>query len=179
MGMNFYSLRCVQPVYLGESQEFIGYIELAEEIDHIFHELKEATGNDLAILLVDDFITFSEADIQGQAFSHYQLIYSTDSSLMETLLPKVDLDAGFISTANNFITDKEEKYGIGVSPFEDITGQISGVLVSVENITRLYKSAINELWINVVGALLIILLTIILFSIAIKRAFKAMEEALD
>lgn len=179
MGMNFYSLRCVQPVYLGESHEFIGYIELAEEIDHIFHELKEATGNDLAILLVDDFITFSEADIQGQEFSHYQLIYSTDSSLMETILPKVNLDAGFISTANSFITDKDEKYGIGVSPFEDITGQISGVLVSVENITQLYKSAINELWINVVGALFIILLTIILFSIAIKRAFKAMEEALD
>lgn len=179
MGKNFYSLRCVQPVYLGKQHEFIGYIELAEEIDHIFEQLKEATGNDFAILLVDDFIVFSEAAVTGQEFGHYQLLYSTNTVLMDTLLPKVNLDAGFISTTNNFITYQNQNYGVGVSPFEDITGQISGVLVSVENISQMYKSAVHELWINIIGALLIILVTVVLFTIAIKRAFRAMEDALD
>ncbi len=48
-GKNFFSLRCVTPVLVGG--KLIGYLEVAEEIDHIFVRMKQITGHDVALFL--------------------------------------------------------------------------------------------------------------------------------
>ena len=61
MGKNFFSLRSVRPVsYQGTA---VGYMEVAEEIDHVFKQMKDINGNDVSLFLTEEFL---EQQVSGR-----------------------------------------------------------------------------------------------------------------
>lgn len=177
MGKNFFSLRCIRPVYLHD--EFIGYMEMAEEIDHIFSHLKETTGADFGLLLSAQFVQQSGVALKTPRLGDFSLLYSTNRSLMTTVLPKLDLASGIKQFTNEIIGIDRTNLAIGMSPFNDAFGNTPGVLVSINDISRLYRTARLELLYNIASTLLIIISSIILFVFAIKRAFVELERQLE
>jgi hypothetical protein len=64
MGKNFFSLRAIQSVsFQGRP---IGYLELSEEIDHLFHRAKEITGDDATVFLTKDFLKSKSSEVGNE-----------------------------------------------------------------------------------------------------------------
>ncbi len=63
MGKNFFSLRSVQRVsYRGKP---IGYLEVAEEIDHVFGQMKRINSDDVSLFLTEDFLRSQSTHVTG------------------------------------------------------------------------------------------------------------------
>lgn len=55
LGKTAFALRVVRP-YLGEGGRLLGYMELAEEIDHFLDRMREQTGDDYGLLVEKAFL---------------------------------------------------------------------------------------------------------------------------
>ncbi len=76
MGKNFFSLRSVKPVsYQGNP---IGYMEVAEEIDHVSTRMKEVNGNDVSVFLTEDFVKSQDTHVKGEKIGNFRLLYPTN-----------------------------------------------------------------------------------------------------
>lgn len=177
MGMNFYSLRCVMPVFL--KQELVGYIELAEEINSIFNELKQVTKDDYIFLLRDDLFKQFHQDHIHERASTFDILYTTDQVLAHEVLSQANLTSSGTDSQFEFISNDNKHYGVGTSAYQDISGDSPGVLISIADITTVYNAAIREMWINILGAICMVVATIFIFIAAIKRSFRTMENKLE
>src|SRR6266540_1625822 len=75
MGQNFFSLRSVRAVsYKGKP---IGYMEVAEEIDHLFTQMKEITGNDETIFLSEEYLSTQPTQIHNEKVNSFTILEST------------------------------------------------------------------------------------------------------
>jgi signal transduction histidine kinase len=140
MGRNFFSLRCVRPVtYQGE---MIGFIEVAEEIDHIFDQMKAATGNDISLFLAGDFLKNYAGDLPTEKIGDFSILYPTDKTV------SLQLAASFNDTMRRglqefivaFVDLHGTKYAIGVGPVQDAFGVTAGLLLSQRDISPLYSA---------------------------------------
>ena len=173
MGMNFFSLRCVTPVYLED--ELIGYMEMAEEIDHIFNQLKVATDSDYGLLLTENFIQQNDTNVSGTHVGKFELLYSTNKELMYSILSNTKLSKIQPQNVSVFVKNNDTDYAVNATQFNDISGQSRGLLISVLDITVFYSNAKKELITNITTILLITLGSCLLFIVAIKRSFTQLE----
>src|SRR6266567_4252214 len=71
MGKNFFSLRCVRPVsFQGKA---VGYMEVAEEIDHVFKQMKEITGDDVALFLTDEYLSSQSTEVKSEQVGSFKI----------------------------------------------------------------------------------------------------------
>ncbi|MBI5442321.1 MAG: PAS domain-containing protein [Deltaproteobacteria bacterium] len=126
MGKNFFSLRVIQPVqYQGAS---VGYIEVGQEIDHIFSRFKQLTKHDAGILLTNDYIRKKGADVKGEQFGDFTLLHATEPKLAGELARVVDLSAGLAEFRTaEARTSRGARFG-AQGPFKDAAGETAGVL---------------------------------------------------
>lgn len=149
MGRNFFSLRCVTPVYLHGTQ--IGYLEVAEEIDHIFEQMKHITGNDFGLFLPARYLESYDSALRPDAEGDFSLLYPTNRETFLLLAGRLNglLRRGLENFAVEHTRLAREEYLIGVGPIYDAFDKTAGVLVTQRNITLLYDS----LWRGVVSSL--------------------------
>lgn len=87
MGKNFFSLRSVRPVsYQGRA---IGYIEVAEEIDHVFQQMKQITGNEVSVFLTDSFLKSKNTELQSEQVGSFRILYPTQKEVALGLAAQV------------------------------------------------------------------------------------------
>lgn len=149
MGRNFFSLRCVTPVYLHGTQ--IGYMEVAEEIGHIFEQMKHITGNDFGLFLPASYLEAYDSALRPDAEGDFSLLYPTNRETFLLLAERLNglLSRGLENFAVEHTRLAREEYLVGVGPIYDAFDKTAGVLVTQRNITLLYDS----LWRGVVSSL--------------------------
>ena len=177
MGKNFFSLRCVMPLF--ENKELIGYMEMAEEIDHLFAQMQQTTGNDFALLISQSFIQQSGANLQESPLGDFSILYQTAPALTSSLLANVQLKEGEDQPVLHRITQQGKMFSLGVVPFTDAKGQVPGVVIVIQEVTRLYANAKKEFWTNLLLIVLVGAAMVLLFVLSIKRAFSSLENELQ
>jgi len=138
MGKNFFSLRCVAPVFDGSS--LLGYLEVAEEIDHIFVQMKKITGADVALFLPRHYIEQYETNLTIQPDSDFTTLYPSTTLLF--MPPATNASAFLQEGLNAFVVSPSEhgsaNYAVGIGPIRDAFGHTAGVLFSQVDISQHY-----------------------------------------
>ena len=140
MGRNFFSLRCVTPVfYQGKA---IGFMEVAEEIDHIFRQMKEVAGNDVSIFLTDEYIHRFPTDLRGEQFGAYAILYPTDRDVSLQLAARLNekMTQGLAAYTVEVVDLHGGKYLVGMGPIRDASGTTAGLLLSQKNVSSRYAA---------------------------------------
>ena len=140
MGKNFFSLRCVTPI-LADGKLF-GYLELAEEIDHIFLRMKEISGHDIALFLPRDYIKrFDTAVAMGER-SEFAVLYPSTPYLILPSTQKADgfLHKGLKEFQVEAADHGQDRYVVSAGPIKDAFGETAGVLFSQTVVTQHYAA---------------------------------------
>lgn len=168
MGKNFFSLRCVTPVIY--QNELIGYLEIGEEIDHIFEQMKAVTGNDVAVLLPESYIGRYDLTIPMVPTTTFGILYPTNRTLaVETTTA---LAGTFSKNLANIhleeITLEDRYYVCGTAPLHDAFDSLAGLILAQHDST-LEKRAI---WQGLTTNLLVFLLIILAGNIALYLSLR-------
>jgi methyl-accepting chemotaxis protein len=155
MGKNFFSLRAIQPVsYNGKS---VGYLEVGEEIDHLFKQLSEVTGDDVSVFLTEDFIRSKSAEVRNEKIGEFTLLDSTHKEAALSLAGLVDLKQGLQGLKIYDVDLHGARHAVGVGPLKDAAGATAGVLLFEKDIQGLTAAVRNgiALIVAVFGAILV------------------------
>jgi signal transduction histidine kinase len=179
MGKNFFSLRCVQPVYY--EGNMIGFLEVAEEIDHIFHRMKAINGDDVSLFLTRNFLDSYSMDFGTENIGNFSILYPTAKNVSLALANRfIDtMQRGLEAFSVSFVDLHGAKYVVGVGPIHDAFGTTAGILFSQRDITSLYSA----LWKGIISSItifaIIFLSCIALFYISLRKSailFNALRQ---
>lgn len=168
MGKNFFSLRAVQPVsYKGKP---IGYMEVGEEIDHIFKEVSEVSGDDVSIFLTEEFLRNSSAEVGGKKVGEFILLDSTHAEAALQLAALVDMKEGLKGPKVFDVDLHGIKHVIGISPLKDAGGTTAGVLFFEKDLTALNASVKKTILLIVSVFAGILIASVILLYVSIRKS---------
>ncbi|MCQ1548833.1 MAG: methyl-accepting chemotaxis protein [Candidatus Accumulibacter phosphatis] len=128
MGKNFFSLRAVRPVVRDGRK--IGYWELAQEIDHVLPATRTITGDDVAVLLADDYIQKKGTAINGERLPGLTLLEATNKALLLDVARQFSLS----SEAAEGTLHLNASHALMGFPFKDGAGETAGILVFIRDI---------------------------------------------
>ncbi|HEY6873960.1 MAG TPA: PAS domain S-box protein [Geobacteraceae bacterium] len=171
MGLNFFSLRCVQPVsYRGKP---LGFVEIAEEIDHVFSRVKRINGNDVSLFLTEDFLKSRSTHVTGERVGNYAILYPTDRTvslrLAAKLLPAMGKALrGFTVTVVDL---GGKKYAVGLGPVQDAFGTTVGILFSQKEVTSLFASQRSLVINNVLVFAVTLLASLAFLFLSLQKSF--------
>lgn len=135
LGKKWFTMRAIQPVeYNGKH---IGYIEIGEEIDHIFSEFKDDTGNDVALFLLDTVIKEVGSEVKGSKLAGFSVVEGSDKQLAVEVGQQVDVAKGLTAFEATAVKSSKGDYLVGIGPFKDATGKVVGVLMIQTDISAL------------------------------------------
>ena len=140
MGKNFFSLRSVRPVsYQGKT---IGFMEVAEEIDHVFKHMKAITGNDVALFLTADYLNGYAMDFHSEKIGTFAILYPTNKDVSLPLAARVDgaMEKGLSEFAVRIVDFNGAKYAVAMGPIRDAFGATAGILFSQRDVSPLYAA---------------------------------------
>ena len=172
MGKNFFSLRCVKPVsYQGRA---LGYMEVAEEIDHVFQQMKQITGNDVTLFLTEDFLKSKSTDVKSEKTGSFRILYPTQKEVALGLAAKAasEMTGALKEPQLAIISFNGGRYLVGIGPVQDASGGTGGVLFSHKEISPLFVT----MW-KGVAAQLGIFIAILVASITIL--YLSLRPSLD
>ena len=176
MGKNFFSLRSVKPVsYQGNP---IGYMEVAEEIDHVFTRMKEVNGNDVSVFLTDDFLKSQVTHVQGEKIGNFRLLYPTDRGASQRLAAQLlpAMQSALKQPAVTIVSSPEGKIVVGMSPFIDASGHTVGILFSHKDVTPLFTAMWHGVVTNVLMLSAIVLTALFMLFISLKKLNMELEQ---
>ncbi|TSK04439.1 MAG: HAMP domain-containing protein [Geobacter sp.] len=140
MGKNFFSLRCVKPVsYQGRA---LGYMEVAEEIDHVFQQMKQITGKEMSLFLTNDFLKSQGTDVKTEQAGNFRILYPTQKEVALGLAAGLgpEMSQALKEPQLAIISYKGGKYLVGIGPVKDASGETVGVLFSHKEIGPLFAT---------------------------------------
>ena len=175
MGKNFFSLRCVRPVsYRGKA---LGYMEVAEEIDHVFQQMKQITGKEMSLFLTEEFLKSKPTDVKSEGAGAFRVLYPTQKEVSLGLAAKLlpEMNRALKEPQLAIVSYKGGNYLVGIGPVKDAAGETVGVLFSHKEISPLFAG----MWKGVaaqVGIFVAILLTsITLLYLWLRPSLKLFE----
>jgi GAF domain-containing protein len=143
VGKVAFALRLVEPYHDGD--ELLGYIEFAEDIDHILATLTGTGGAQIVVAIDKDFLSqakWAEASANRQAglgswddFDNVVVSSSTLSTVPAELRPLIarELDDG--SRPGTLIRIGDTAYGAGHVPMVDVLGRTVGHALVLHDMT--------------------------------------------
>ena len=168
MGKNFFSLRCVTPILA--DGELLGYLEVAEEIDHVFVRMKEITGHDVALFLPMEYIEKFDTDLEVLDSNDFAVLYPSSPQLVILSDPQRNgfLPLGLKTFVVKAVEHDEKHYVVGAGPIQDAFGETAGVLLSQKNVTRHYDS----IWHGVVASLTVFIVILAIGNLLLWLSMK-------
>jgi len=176
MGKNFFSLRCVQPVvYQGKPA---GYMEVAEEIDHIFKQMKEITGNDVSIFLTEEFLKSQPTDVQSEQVGPFRIIYPTNKPLTLQLAGKLmpAMKSALQESTVTVVSLRGGKYAVGMGPLRDASGATVGILFSQKEVTPLFSAMWRGIVANILIISAIVVAALVLLYLSLRKSLALFES---
>ncbi len=176
LGKNFlFSLRSVRPVSYGGAQ--IGYLEVAEEVDHLFTRTKQVTGEEVALLLRADYLREKGAVEKLERVGEFALLEATDRTLALALAGMVGLEDGLEAPVARLFRRGAAWYVAGIGPLRDADGKVAGVLFFFRDATELHAAAVRDGWTTIgLFALMMAVAGIVLYG-ALRRSLVALRDA--
>jgi methyl-accepting chemotaxis protein len=175
LGKNFFSLRSVRPVSYGGAQ--IGYLEVAEEIDHLFERTKAVTGEEVALLLRADYLRAKGTDAKTERVGEFALLEATDRALARDLAGMVGLEDGLEAPVARLFRRGAAWYVAGIGPLRDADGNVAGVLFFFRDATELHAAAVRDGWTTIgLFAVMMAVAGIVLYG-ALRRSLVALRDA--
>ncbi|MCM2358634.1 MAG: methyl-accepting chemotaxis protein [Geobacteraceae bacterium] len=177
MGKNFFSLRCVQPVsFQGKPA---GFMEVAEEIDHIFSQMKAITGNDVSIFLTEEFLKSHPTDLQSEQVGSFRIIYPTNKAVTLQLAARQlpAMKGALREPAVNIVALRGAKYVVGMSPVKDAAGNTVGILFSQKDVTPLFSAMWKGIATNIAILIAIMVASLVFLYFSLRKSL-ALFEAL-
>ncbi|HEY6874343.1 MAG TPA: methyl-accepting chemotaxis protein [Geobacteraceae bacterium] len=179
MGKNFFSLRCVNPVaFQGKG---IGYVEVAEEIDHVFMQMKQINGNDVSLFLTEEYLKSQNTGVTSEKAGDFRILYPTnksDSLLLATAL-KGPMREALRAPVVRIAGVGGRKYAVGMAPIRDAFGNTVGILFSQKDITPLYAAMWKGIATNILLFVAVVLFFVFLFYLSMRRSlalFMSLKE---
>ena len=170
MGKNFFSLRSVRPVsFQGQP---LGYMEIAEEIDHVFEKMKQITGNDVSLFLTEEFMASKATEVKSEKVGSFQILYPTSKELSLGLAASVlpEMKEALQTPKVSIVSYRGGKYVVSMAPFQDAAGVTSGVLFSHKEISSLFSTMWAGVASNVAILALIVLGSLFLLFLSLKKS---------
>lgn len=191
VGRNGFALRVVHP-YHDQEGEFLGYMELSEEMNHFLDLVKDSTGDDLALVL-DKSAVDEERWNDARAERGLASNWDEDPELLlaDTTSERVgleDLTAPIASLADRGQVlrrkvSRGSTYVVGAFPLYDAAGNKVGAVLVENDITPLAKNlqearntAIALL--ALVGAI-VVLLTLGIVDVFVFRRLAVLQRQVD
>jgi len=168
MGKNFFSLRAIQPVKHNGS--LVGYMEVGEEIDHLFPLFKGSTNSEVAIFLTDDFIQKKSAQVNGDKIKGFTLLEGTDKGLAIEIASRIDLDKGLKEFTVGDVDTSKGHFVTGVGPFKDASGAVVGVLMVQQDSTKFWSRAMRAFWTNIAMLFIIFFCAVVGFGVIMRHS---------
>jgi signal transduction histidine kinase len=170
MGLNFFSLRCVTPIsYRGK---IIGYMEVAEEIDHVFSEMKAINATEVSLFLATDYLEKYQIDFGTERVADFAILYPTDKKMTLQLAEKCKeiMPEALNQYMVSIIHLGNAKYVVGMGPIEDAFGSTAGILFSYKDVTPHFSA----MWEGIVSSLLtfiaIFFVSSVLFYFSLRKS---------
>ena len=177
MGKTYFSLRAIQPVSFEGKKA--GYIEVGQEIDHIFPAFKELTENDATIFLTNNFIRRKSANVEGEKVGDFTVLDSSNSGAAVNIASNIDLSKGLKEfTVMDVETDKGY-FLVGVGPFIDAFGDVVGVMMVQQDATKFRSRTMNSFWMNVGIFVAIFIGAITAFFFVMRPTFVAYNRIVE
>ena len=179
MGMNFFSLRCVRPVsFQGQP---LGFIEIAEEIDHVFEKMKQITGNDVSVFITEEFLKSKSAEVKSEKVGTFQILYPTNKELALGLAAKVlpEMKEALTVPKVSIVSYRGGKYVVSLAPLQDAAGITAGILFSHKEVSSLFSTMWAGVASNLGILILIVLASLFLLYLSLKQSlelFKTLKE---
>ncbi|WP_242345659.1 methyl-accepting chemotaxis protein [Anaeromyxobacter terrae] len=175
LGKNFFSLRSVRPVSLGGAQ--IGFLEVAEEIDHLFAQTKQVTGEEAALFLRSDYLRAKGAEATKEVVGEFQLLEATDRALARELGAAVGLAGGLEAPVARLFQRGDAWYVAGIGPLRDAEGEVAGVLFFFRDATALHAASVRDGWTTIALFAAMMAVAGALLYGALRRSLFALREA--
>ncbi len=146
------SLRAVKPWYDGDT--LIGYLELAEEIDHVSREIHAALGVDLLVLVERRLLNRPDDPIAAGDGQAPVILSSTLRDIPQVVLDHLRQSPGASHGTVHALAGTQVLY-TALLPLEGASGQALGQIAVVRDVTDLqagFRSALITAAVLVVGA---------------------------
>jgi len=179
MGRNFFSLRCITPVYA--HGKLLGYLEFAKEIDHVFARMKAITGNDVCLFLPEKYIKHHNPELPIAQQNPFSIFYPTDPQMPIELGSAVNelLQQGLGDFVVKTIDGREGIYVVGVGPIKDAFGKTAGVLFSRQNVSTLYALIWHRVFISLAVFATILIVGNILLCLSMRKSLTLFRSLHD
>jgi len=175
MGKNFFSLRSVHSVIHNGTS--IGYMELGEEIDHLFEKIREITGDDVSLFLTDEFMKEKSVEAKVETSGSFGLLYATNKEAALSLAGRMNLSQGLSSMVTQLVDYNGVKYITGIGPVKDAAGKTAGVMLFMSDITGLYNATLRDTGLIIAVFGIVIVLTGVCLYASMGRSISALNEA--
>ena len=174
LGKNFFSLRSVRPVSYGGAQ--IGYLEVAEEIDHLFERTKAVTGEEVALLLRADYLRAKGTDAKTERVGEFALLEATDRALA-----RISRGWSASRTARGAgraaVPARRRLVRRGDRAAARRGRNVAGVLFFFRDATELHAAAVRDGWTTIgLFAVMMAVAGIVLYG-ALRRSLVALRDA--
>jgi methyl-accepting chemotaxis protein len=175
LGKNFFSLRSVRPVtWQGQP---LGFIEVAEEIDHLFARAKEVTGDDVALFLPEEYMRGAGNAAGLGKVGGFTLLEATAPELAAALGSRVRLEDALAGSRSDLLSEGGRTHAVGLAPLKDASGRTAGVLLFAKDVTEHRASALSDAWVTTgLFALLLAAAGVLLFG-TLRRSLGALRDA--
>ncbi len=176
MGANFFSLRCVRPVVYKE--KMIGFMEVAEEIDHVFSQMKSITGNDVSLLLEDKFLEKYHMHFRNEKVGAFTMMYPTNKNVSLLLARKLSgaMQQALKQAAVPIVDLNGAKYAAGMGPIRDAFGTTAGILLSQRDVSSLYSDMWNGIIATTSVFVAIFLASTSLFYLSLRKSYALFND---
>ncbi|UFS71430.1 methyl-accepting chemotaxis protein [Geomonas sp. RF6] len=175
MGKNFFSLRSVRPVsYNGRA---VGYMEVAEEIDHVFTQMKSITGNDESLLLTEEFLAGKKTEVQGGKVGTFRVLYPTNEKITLKLASRIlpEMRESLQTPKVQIVSISEGRFAVGMAPVRDAEGKVVGILFSQKEVSSLFASFWKGVLLNVLTICVIFAAALGIFYLSVRKSLRLFE----
>lgn len=175
-GLNAFALRVVRPWY-GRDGELIGFVELAEEMDHFVARLKQQTGDDYGLMIEKIFLERATwARSEGARRSNWDdrarsvMVNATVEDPRELVF---DGDISSVPDAGLLLEEDQHEgrtFVHGLVPVKDAAGRRVGGLFVLHDVSKLHASMDRSLQ-GIYAALAILAAVLAYFLVALVDGY--------
>ena len=181
MGKKYFSLRSVHPISLDGKP--IGYLELGQEIDHIFANIREITGDHVSLFLTQDFLRSKSIKLDKPQVGDYAILETTDQETALRLAQAMEglMRQGLQKTSVEYADLEDVTYNVGVAPLKDASGTIVGVLMTHRDVSKLIAGVWNTIFLNSGVFVIVLVVAGFIFFLSIRNSlalFNALRETI-
>ncbi len=170
MGENFFSLRSVEPVsYKGK---MIGFMEVAEEIDHVFSEMKAINGIDISLFLTEDYLEKYHKNFGTEKVANFAVLYPTNKKVSLQLAEKSKnlMSKALKEYVVSIIDLGGAKYVVGMGPIEDAFGTTGGILFTYKDVTPQFSAMWKGMISSLFTFIAVFLISSVLFYLSLRKS---------